>query len=362
MRFIVLAAVLLLATSATAQTLHNNPAANIFDTYDPRCNGSDPSIVFCDGFEDGTYIVDEGVRGGPQSDYWSRGVFYQPFPDRFGRNFAECNASPDPNRADFGAAGTRCTATMDWAVNGNHGQDASHWFMAQPGNPAQPRPVGTWNYYIRFYFKEAGTTSTRCSTGWPNCPAFVQAGPNGYKAVEVNHGNETGGIDGAVLGTVFANGSGRATLSAGGACLGGGFDGQQNLGNTFDHRLHRDEWIYTELHVSETSNGTMEIWMDSCGRDGRQCTGTPTLRARYTGVNLANTCGPASTGQKIRALWSNWWNTSLTGEIQFDEFVVRNGEVTNAPIGFLTTLTGGNPPPPPPPPTPLAPPVLLPIN
>lgn len=341
----IVAVLLCTAIGVQAQTPFNDPSKNIFDTFDTHCNGSDPSIVFCDGFEDGTFIVDEPTRGGPASDYWAKGVWHTPFPDQFGRNFAECvGATRDPNRANFGAAGTRCTATMDWVTTRSHGQDGAHWIIAQPGNPSQPRAVGTNNYYIRLYFKESGVTSTRCPGG-TNCPAFVQHGSNGYKAVEVNHNRETGGIDGAVLGTLFATDNGLNGMFAFGMnCFPNVSTNQlvQNQGNNFNHKLHRDEWIYIEQHVSQSAtNGTVELWANACGRDGTQCTGTPTLRTRYTGLNTVSNCGPGTTGQKVRAVWNNWWNTSVSGEIQFDEYVVRDGEVLDSPIGFFTGNPGG---------------------
>ena len=207
MRLLSIVALCVIALPAFAQTSFNDPSRNIFDTYDQLCDGTDPSITFCDGFEDGTYIVTAGPPSS-ENDYWQRGVFHTPFPDQFGRDFAECNSGTiNPNRADFGAAGTRCTATMDWVTNRDKGQDAVHAITAQPGNPAQLRAVGTRNYYVRFYFKESGVTSTRCPGGWPNCQAFNQFGPNGYKGVELSHGMITGGIYGPVFGTLFANSS-----------------------------------------------------------------------------------------------------------------------------------------------------------
>ena len=126
---------------------------------------------------------------------------------------------------------------------------------------------------------------------------------------------------------------------------------------------HRDEWIFAEFHVVEhPTNGIIEYWMDNCGRDGNQCSGTPTLRGRYTNENTQNVCQPGNSGQNMRTMWVNFWNTRVTGEIQFDEIVTRDGEVMNAPIGFAQIGPGGivQPPPPPPAGTPPLPPVLLP--
>jgi len=358
MKFIITIALTLIAIPAFAQTMYLDPSKNIFETYDPICNGSDPSIVFCDGFEDGTYIVIDDGGDSPQDDYWQTGVFwndnFNPFrQDPKGTDYTECNSGThNGDKADFGASGTPCTATMDWVQNSTHGRDAAHWLIANPSDPSRSRNVGTWDYYVRFYFKESGVTSTRCSNGWPNCTAFSQGPGNGYKAIEFNHNRETGGIEATVVGTINATGSQRVHFMSLSDCA-GGFEANQNQGAIFDHRQHRDEWIFIELHSYEASNGTFELWMDACGRDGRSCTGTPTLRTRYTNINTKNSCGPANTGQKVRALWNNWWNTTMRGEIQIDEFVVRDGEVKREPIGFAP-LFGSQPPPPdpnlPPPP------------
>lgn len=363
MRVLIVLALGLMALPASAQSPFNDPGRNIFDTYDQVCDGSDGSIMFCDGFEDGTYIVVAG-SGSSANDYWQRGVFHQPFPDQFGRNFTECNSSGvDPNRADFGAAGTRCTATMDWITNRDHGQDAVHALTTVSGSPGQIRSTGTNDFYVRFYFKETGTTSVRCPAGWPNCPSFSQAGPNGFKSMEYSAQMETGGINAVVFGTLFANSS-KFAFGMGPPCYPNAPDQlNQNQGNDFNHMQHRDEWIYAEMHVVESpNNGTIELWMDACGRDGQQCSGNPTLRTRYTGLNTVNQCQPGTSGQKIRTLWVNWWNTRMTGEVQFDEIVARDGEVRSAPIGFARITSGGvvQPPTNPPPPTPLVPPVLLP--
>jgi len=364
LRVIIVFALGLIAMPAIAQTPFNDPSRNIFDTYDQACDGSDASIMFCDGFEDGSYITAD-APGSAATDYWQKGVFHVPYPDQFGRDFAECNStSIDPNKADFGAAGTACTATMDWVTNRDKGQDAVHALTTVPGSAGQMRSTGTNNFYVRFYFKESGTTSTRCPGGWPGCPSFFQQGPNGYKAMEFSAQMETAGINGVVLGTLFADSSTFA-FGAGSPCYPSAPQQiNQNQGNVFDHRQHRDEWIFVEMHFIESAgNGVAELWMDACGRDGRQCSGTPTLRTRMTGLNTANACQPGTSGQKIRTLWVNWWNTRMTGEIQFDEIVARDGEVLNAPIGFARITSGGTVQPPTnPPPTATAPepPVLLP--
>jgi cysteine-rich repeat protein len=325
---------------------HYDPSKNVFETHDANCDGTDSSIIFCDGFEDTTYVFIEERSEPAPNDYWQAGVFwsndqnFDPFrDDPKETNYTECNAGTvDEDEADFGAAGTPCTATSDWVDEDQYGRDAIHWITADSTNPDNPQSVGTWDYYVRFYFKESGASSTRCSAGYPNCADYSHGDGNGYKAAETSHIKETGGIEAPVFGSFDAYGRSidvnnpdtyRDLFSI-------GIYAMQSGTTYFDHRDHRDEWIFVEYHVKEAATGgKIELWMDGCGRDGLGCSGTPTLRASFTGDTSNPTGGPATTGYKIRALWMNWWTTVHTGEIQFDEIVVRNGETTDLPIGFF---------------------------
>lgn len=351
---VLFAAVSMNATIAVSQTIYNIPTKNIFDTTDPICNGNDSSIVFCDGFEDGAWVAsDDGFSGSAANDYWlmngmwvGGNVFFPSDPQ--GRAFAECGTA-NTQLANFGAAGTRCTATQGWANNSQHGANGAHWMLINGTNPGSPRATGIKNYYLRMYFKEAGVTSTRCSTGAP-CPAFLQNGSNGYKLVEFANLRETAGINGSVCGqmnppTLIGFGStAQCHVNHADTGIAGGVQALTNLlysphnqGNPFSHQSYRDEWIFLEIHAVEdvVGVGKYEVWMDRCGRNGLGCTGQPTLRSRVTGYDFSNVrCGAA------RSFWVNFWNSSATGEIQFDEVVIRNGEVRDAPIGFFGSGSG----------------------
>jgi len=402
-----LLALLLSATSAGGQTLYNDTANNIHDTYDPLCDGSDPSIVWCEGFEDGTWgpWYDEPLNSNNDAawdtnnlDGWTIDaafgtlggqLFRQPAVTlgTSGGQYVNCNAGgfdvglDDEDVADFGAAGTPCTSSSDWVdssttspgdpVNGRNGLHA--FLLDASDNPTADgnyyrrdlRASGTWHWYVRFYFKESGVTSQRCPGGTP-CPAFSQfATGNGYKVIQTNANRSLIGLGGALLGAGNAPGSvGEQELfnmvSACGAtdertCYQDGdvtpsvplnkYDCGMGPGTSFNHNDFLDHWIFVEAeYLIDGVNGTMRLWMDDCGKDGRGCTGTPTLRIEATGLDLTWTdttnsvCDEMITMGGPRTLWFNWDNTSMQGEILVDEIVVRDGEVTASPIGFASVF------------------------
>ncbi len=355
--FITLVCVFAPFASATAASPYNDPTKNIFDTLDSTCDPTTAGangIVFCDGNEDGIWFPNLVACGNGgacndcgtiECDYWQKAQ--KPWSnDPLQTGYTECNSGTvNPDKANFGAAGSRCTATMGYIQNSGQGINASHYTHADASG--QPKPVGTYHYFVRFYFKESGRSSERCPGGWPNCPAYAQNGPNGYKVIEGEHFRQWGGINAGVLGTI----SPTSNFTWGGGCVNNA-NQNQNV-SKFDHTVRRDEWIFVEMEVRETTNGIFKLWMDSCGKDGKSCPATPTLRANHTG-DFHNTCTPASTGAKVRSLWMNFWNSSSTGEIQWDELVVRDGEKLAQPIGFARTVGGSSPTQPP-----LPSPVLL---
>jgi hypothetical protein len=94
-----------------------NPAsAHMFlNSAEPQCNGSDPTVLMCDDYEDGTWFVTNADSGGPsdpQNDGW-RGTIWAT--DPLNQNFARCG--------NKGAIGTNCTATTaNRSLSGKGGQ------------------------------------------------------------------------------------------------------------------------------------------------------------------------------------------------------------------------------------------------
>lgn len=385
---VVIALFVLTPASGWAQTLYNDPTKNIFDTYDPICDGTDASITFCDGFEDGVWIdatLNAGCPGGTDqdtcacwtsnekavNDYWafaaggSIGPYNCEDANAQGTSFswAHCNASStDPDTADFGAAGTPCTGSMAWngtrTTYGTHNMHTDHRILIASGDPLNVHPTDLLTHYsVRFYFKESGVTSMMCDcnsdgswdcdrTSKPStqCPAFAArpGGSNGYKQIELGK-NNSGGIQGSISGTAGWGGSfgfGTSSCSPFPSCR-VGVDGTE-----FDHDALRDHWIFMELEQKHASgvgqtDGHVRIWMDDCGKDGTECSGTPTLRAEC--LNAENYTG-SSCADGFNFIWNNWWSGdggtgNYRGEVQTDEFVVRDREVTDEDIGFAPNFS-----------------------
>lgn len=343
-------------SAAPSGELFNDPTANIFDTYDPLCDGSNTSTMFCDGFEDATYIVDENVSYIVVNDYWTTS-FFSVYPDPFGRNYTECNyGTINSSRADFGAAGTPCTATAGY----NNGDDPAHydWFgvssihrIAIEGTDPNATRVadGPMDIGFRFYFREVGVESVRCAAGWPNCPVFNFLGApsgngNGYKFIEFAPTYAMGGIKAPLVQTwdkvdsvdedrdLFGIDSNAECTSP------TRYDGQDYPTGTplpyLNHVAIRGHWIFMEVRMRIVAGDhEVEMWMDDCGFDGRGCTGTPTKVIDSGAYNSSNTCQAGNDG--LKAVWANFYSGGVDdGEFQFDEIVVRDRTINNTEIGF----------------------------
>ena len=339
---VVVASVWGVASSVFAQTI-NNPARNVFDTTDRICSGDDPSITFCDGFEDGTWLPQPGETIDASTDHWKGGASSGTGLDPTGRDYGLCGGT-NSNRADFGAAGTPCTSSMGWGT-GTHGRHGAHFMKIANGDP--DTGVAMNNFYVRLYFKLSGISSTYCNEGYPNCPEFTFAdGTNGPKSFEFSIARATGGITYHNFGPFFdADGTDGRLMASLGSCSGEAnpynlatpdcsYFGNCRQSDPFNYYDHLDEWIFVEMHIDETKpagEDIVELWMDSCGADGLSCPETPTRRMnkRTLDLDLVEGCVLPD------SLWLNWWQTApMTGEIQHDEVVVRDGNVLDEPIGF----------------------------
>jgi hypothetical protein len=112
--------------------------------------------------------------------------------------------------------------------------------------------------------------------------------------------------------------------------LGEGFL-EQNQGNNL-FMTPGSNWYYMEFHVKlntyNTRNGTFELWINNCGTTG-VCSGSPTLRSRYTTVGWK---GGGGFDGPIGSMWFDiWGNPSDVGTIHIDNLVVS----TSGPIGFI---------------------------
>lgn len=377
-------------------TLYNDPTANIFDTYDPNCDPADKAttgIVWCDGWEDGIWW-DLQVNSGcaPSSDpstcacwgssvaagvndswspysggssYWGlEGTWNCESYRLGGSTYRYAHLRPgtviNTTIANYGVAGTPGVASAGWSgvdrsdyqTKGANGTKA---VMVENNDPFDLASTGLRHYYVRFYFREVGPESTVCDCnetgGWqcdsttlpdPVCPAFDQAGPNGYKMIEQNDSwPDFPGIAGWLNGSLNVTSNLDNGINNGSCGSGTNYStGSPHNVSAFTHHDKRGHWIYWEAEVdeSEVGDGSMRIWQDDCGVDGLGCTGTPTLRALHTSISAWGGCDP----QGLRAVWLNAWNTAVRGELQVDEMAVADGSVrgNNNPIGHHPNMTG----------------------
>jgi len=269
-------------------------AGPYFDSSESGCDGSDPNLLNCDDFEDGTWIVTNADNGGPSdpsNDGWGGWVYRPERADAY----AHCGGK--------GVAGTDCAAWSgprvgtsgmmgDFDLGGNFDEVYIRYYM-------KLEPGFQWGY-------EKMLTVNQCCAG-------------------------KGGID---FGTLHSAGNGKIAWHPGQNDSGWV---RQNQGN--DITLQAPNWYYIEqrikLNSSGQNNGTYELWVDSCGADGLGCTGSGTLRARHTNVRFRDS------SMTIGTVWlENWGNPVTVGESYYDQFVVSRQRV--GPVG-VTPPT--NPPP-----------------
>ena len=366
-------------------TPFEDASLNIFDSYDVLCQGNDPSIVFCDGFEDGVFqpqSVDGGAmcRGGAPDanarqicDYWygpaegCSGPCTIPWPDRLNittpgntrKDFAQCNEGTiDPARADFGAVGTPCSASLnyiDHPWNGdstpNSGTHTLKVASAVAGSCSRMT-----HFRIRFYAKWIGAQSERCAAGWPNCGstangfAFENKGPNGMKGIEILDTAENRSL-GPTWGTLFGQDSGGSgppysgvtpqNVHAFGSASTVQGDVQWSQASVlYDYRDYPNQYQFFEAEFRFASNGHMRLWAKACGVDGltgcvkgvdspQLIIDTGTVDFTLTGsISPAGACG----------MWLNGWGRGIVGEMQFDEIIVRDASQDLNAIGFAETI------------------------
>lgn len=358
--------------AAESGELFDAPTLNINTSYDPLC---DPDTfaaaggLFCEGFEDGS-LGDRITLPSTATDGWriqsSNGDGCAPNgstgcdDDPLGNDFTNCNSNvTDTGKADFGAAGTPCTATNLW------GQliEPAHCIMVDgSGDQAECNTNHTLDLQdirARFYFKLSGESSTRCPSGYPNCSTFSWSTTNGVKGVEWRDGLDTGGITApnwslensnntswvigigdpntCIVGTSSSNASQTCTSGS----TGPGAYCRQNVGS-FNWQNHLDEWIFVEMHIAQSDtpeSSTVEMWMNACGADGLGCdpdTTSPTKTHESFDLNMLFNGSGCSLPDAF--YWNFNHNGTQIGEVQFDEIIIMDGAVRTTPIGFMNPL------------------------
>jgi hypothetical protein len=278
-----------------------------FNSSEPGCDGSDPNVVWCDAFERPQW----GPTYGP-ANAANYGWYLTPYPPT-GCPGNACVAGTPITPAGgtgtvcggMGAAGTNCTGTS--GLHPGAGIEGQAYFMGDHDIPA------TREFYFRYYIQDL--------------PGF-QIGQE--KMLDVNPCCAgIGGIKYALLWHSIGDSNVRMPW----------LDTRTSQGNLI-HNVSKvlmtpGTWWYLEVHIKlndvgktgSSANGIYELWIDNCGTDGLGCTGTPTLRARYTNVDY----GGSQDGSSIGSLWlENWANPGSVGSTYYDQIKVAKV----GPIGF----------------------------
>lgn len=287
-----------------------------YNSVEPGCDGSDPTVLWCDDFEDGSwyfpYTTDPGTR--PEDDGWrgwsAVGTSDNGTPDETGNgNFARCGGE--------GVGGTDCTAIKGTA--GRHKGQAHHALL---------RPVD--EVYLRLYYKaEAGSQ-------W-NQEKFLGFGDKSRF--------NAGTFDFALFKIEESRGDGTGELiSFSGNCttpMIGPYWGIEKCIQDLDNQLHIEpgHWYYIEVHVKLNdvgqSNGALGLWMDDCGEDGLACTGPGTQRMNHTGLDLR--ADSTRTVNNIGTVYlTNWSATDdaryqSRGDRRYDQIVAATRRI--GPMG-----------------------------
>ena len=276
-------------------------AATYFNSAEPGCSGSDPNVLLCDDFEDGSWYVTTQDYTSAPNDGWSGTIYANPITPP---NAAFCGG--------VGVAGTPCTATHGVKDGSAGGRNMAKHALA----------LMTDEVYVRFY--------TRISSGY-----F-------FGAEKVLTFNRTF-ADGIWFGNLHINCGNEGTTGTLQWQVPGGFPGgcvSQNQGNAL-LLTGNDHWYFIEVHVKldtvGQNNGTLRLWLNDCGTTG-VCTGTPTLRTSRTDLKFRQSSNTEMLGN---LWWENWANPGSIGERYLDQIKVSRV----GPIGFMGGVTNQAPSP-----------------
>jgi hypothetical protein len=270
----------------------NSASAHMFlNSAEPQCNGSDPTVLMCDDFEDGTWYVTNadtaGGRSNPLNNGWWGSIYHT---DPLQQSYGRCGQK--------GAVGTNCTSTSTWRSGGAAQGQAFHLLGPQV-------VTGYDEIYHRVYIK----FSADYEFGHEKL-IFYQADANNASTQIL------------LINTPF-----------GSPC----FDIHawkddirvaQNQGTPFC--FLPGHWHYFEVHLKlnpvGSKTGLVEIWADDCGTDGLSCTGSGTLRLRVNTLNLRTAAIKCCDFHQ-----ENWCpvsgNKPCKGEVYNDQVVVATRRV-----------------------------------
>jgi hypothetical protein len=278
-------------------------AGPYFNSSESGCSGSDPNVLLCDDFEDGTWYVTNGDTSGgitnPDNDGWGATIYANPITPP---GAIRCGPGVTP----FG----NCAANGGTKTGVGGRNMALHWFKtATCGiNGGQRCPVP--EVYVRWYAK------------WDS----------GYQFGAEKHMNVTNSDGDIAFVNVQLNcGAGSASSTARPALqvLYGGPEFSGCPSPSFN--IQSGRWYFFELHVRAGSNGLIRLWLNDCGVDGTSCGPAPILRMQLGPGNLPGNAN----GSQIETIWlENWANPASagTGPLWDQINVSRVG-----PIGFANS-------------------------
>lgn len=266
----------------------NSPEENC----EPGSHGA--NVGFCDGFEDGTWCLTMDDGNHPPNDGWICGLIMSSIPDPTpGGAYVYCAGD---GSGLSGVAGTNCAATSGpWQSFGHwQGLDARKLFA-----PNQSEYTEMW---WRYYFKRL--------------PGFNP----GHEKLTTMEQFFTGDQI-AICNDEFGSG----VVS----CINGPEDIWRTCNIAPCDISTHNVWYYVEWHVRIGAGGIYEMYFGNCGTDGLQCTGSPTLVSRYTGINWGSS--------PLGAWWlENWCQApgcAVNNEVLYDQFYATFGP--SGPIGFM---------------------------
>lgn len=268
--------------------LASSIAHPFLNSAEPQCDGTDPTVLMCDDFEDGSWFVTDCDNGGsadPNNDGWC-GTIYAT--DPLNQNFARCSGK--------GAAGTDCTATTGYrdTSQGVYGGQGFHTL-----GPSSP--INRGEIYHREYL------------------LFVDPYTFGHEkwTFYQGDGNYVGTQHGLIQ-TPFGTDMFDWAQQNGTGCP-GDYRCPQNQGN--DLHMIPGHWYAMETHI-DLNNGIVEFWQNDCGTSGLECVrGDETLRLRYTGMSWSTVADGCCDYHQ-----ENWCPLpggagSCTGEVYRDQVV-----------------------------------------
>lgn len=274
-------------------------AAYFLNSAESQCNGSDPTILMCDDYEDGDWWVTNADTGGGRdnvaNDGWAGTIFAT---DPLGQNGARCG--------NAGAVGTNCTATSGQrdSSTGSNGLRGHHTL-----GPT------TTTYYDEIYHREYFKVSAAYDFGHEKWTFYERSNSS------IQHG---------LTQTPFGNNYFDFAIQSGSDGTSGCVSKRCAQNQGVNITITPEHWYYMETHI-KLSTGLVEFWQDDCGTSGLECTGSGTLRLRHTGIVFSQAASLCCDFHQ-----ENWCPTSgstCAGEVYRDQTVVATRRIGPMTVG-----------------------------